>query len=73
MRDRPKLDVWLTALLGVYSDPARDPRGHTATVVYVAAAVGEPVAMDDAKSVDVFSMEALPPTLAFDEYGICQA
>jgi len=42
------LSVELTGLLGVYSDPARDPRGHTVSVVYVAQAAGVPQAGDDA-------------------------
>jgi 8-oxo-dGTP diphosphatase len=60
------LTVTLRALLGIYSDPARDPRGHTVTAVYVADARGEPRAMDDARAVQVFSPDALPPALAFD-------
>ncbi|HFQ91439.1 MAG TPA: NUDIX hydrolase, partial [Chromatiales bacterium] len=42
------LEVRLRALLGCYSDPRRDPRGHTASVVYVASARGEPRARSDA-------------------------
>ncbi|RKT45942.1 NUDIX domain-containing protein [Thiocapsa rosea] len=60
------LAVTLRALLGVYSDPARDPRGHTVTAVYVAEARGEPRAMDDARALQVFLPDALPPRLAFD-------
>jgi 8-oxo-dGTP diphosphatase len=60
------LDVRLIALLGIYSDPSRDPRGHTVTAVYVAEAAGTPVAADDAKSCRVFGLDALPEALAFD-------
>jgi 8-oxo-dGTP diphosphatase len=60
------LEVKLTALLGVYSDPQRDPRSHTASVVYVAAARGNPRAQDDARNVQVFAPDELPPALAFD-------
>ena len=35
-REETGLEVTLGELLGVYSDPARDPRGHTVTIVYVA-------------------------------------
>jgi 8-oxo-dGTP diphosphatase len=59
------LKVKLKALLGNYSDPARDPRGHTVTAVYVAEAHGEPKAGDDAKNVQVFDPMS-PPALAFD-------
>lgn len=35
------LEVRLLALLGVYSHPARDPRGHTVTAVYVCRTVSD--------------------------------
>jgi 8-oxo-dGTP diphosphatase len=64
-REETGLDVTLVALLGVYSDPARDPRGHTVTIVWVARASGEPVAGDDAAAILVTDPAAAPP-LAFD-------
>jgi 8-oxo-dGTP diphosphatase len=64
------LDVVLVALLGVYSDPARDARGHTASIVYVAQARGMPRAQDDAAAVAVFSPENPPANLAFDHRRI---
>jgi 8-oxo-dGTP diphosphatase len=64
-REETGLEVTLGALLGVYSDPARDPRGHTVSVVYVARARGEPVAGDDAAAILVTDPAAAPP-LAFD-------
>lgn len=66
------LDVTLTCLLGLYSDPARDARGHTATAVYVATATGIPQAADDAKNVQVFKLDALPGELAFDHDKVLQ-
>lgn len=65
-REEVSLAVTLVALLGVYSDPRRDPRGHTVTVVYVAQARGTPRAADDALNVGVFAPHALPGELAFD-------
>jgi 8-oxo-dGTP diphosphatase len=64
-REETSLEVKLLTLLGCYSDPARDPRGHTVSPVYVAEASGEPRAMDDARNLDIFAPEQLPP-LAFD-------
>ncbi|MDO8706495.1 MAG: NUDIX hydrolase [Sulfuricaulis sp.] len=64
------LRVTLKILLGCYSDPSRDPRGHTASAVYIAEAVGEPQAQDDAAGVAVFSPEALPSPLVFDHARI---
>ncbi|MDP3425936.1 MAG: NUDIX domain-containing protein, partial [Humidesulfovibrio sp.] len=67
MREETGLEVELTALFGVYSDPARDPRGHTASAVYLAQALdpAQLMAGDDAAQAAVFPLDALPP-LAFD-------
>jgi len=65
-QEEVSLNVDLKALLGIYSDPARDTRGHTVTAVYVAEATGSPVAADDAKNCQVFSLNELPELLAFD-------
>jgi 8-oxo-dGTP diphosphatase len=65
-REETSLYVRLITLLGCYSDPARDDRGHTASVVYVAEATGEPCAQDDARTLRVFSPDDLPHPLAFD-------
>lgn len=59
------LVVVLRSLLGVYSDPGRDARGHTVSIVYVAEATGEPRAGDDAANILVTDIARLPP-LAFD-------
>lgn len=69
-REETSLRVKLVTLLGCYSDPQRDTRGHTASVVYVATAEGTPAAQDDAAAVDVFSPEDLPQPLAFDHAQI---
>ena len=68
-REETGLAVELAGLLGVYSDPARDPRGHTVAIVYVARARGNPQAADDAKNVAVVD-PAAPPPLAFDHEQI---
>lgn len=58
------------SLLGVYSDPGRDPRFHTLTVVFLAEADGEPRAGDDAAAVHWFPLDQLPPDIAFDHRRI---
>lgn len=60
------LAVCLRQLLGVYSGPERDPRGHTVSIVYIANATGEPHAADDAKQIRLCGLEDLPKQLAFD-------
>jgi 8-oxo-dGTP diphosphatase len=62
-REETGLDVTLAGLLGVYSDPKRDPRGHTIAIVYVATARGEPVAGDDAAGVLVTDPQRVPPLI----------
>ena len=66
------VDVKLTRLLGCYSDPGRDPRGHTVSAVYLATASGQPHAADDAANVALFQPDALPHPLAFDHGTILQ-
>lgn len=65
-REEVSLNVKLITLLGLYSDPKRDNRGHTVTAVYVAEANGNPVAADDAKNCQIFSIDSFPRVLAFD-------
>lgn len=64
-REETGLAIKLGKLLGVYSDPSRDPRGHTVSLVYIATASGEPVAGDDAAGVLIVDPDAAPP-LVFD-------
>ncbi len=59
-------------LFGVYSDPDRDPRHHTLTVVYTARGKGDPTAQDDAEDIGVFSRDNLPNPLAFDHSVILE-
>ncbi len=49
-----------------YSDPARDPRHHTVTNVFIARASGRPRGGDDAARAEVFTEDSLPSPLAFD-------
>jgi 8-oxo-dGTP diphosphatase len=64
------LEVSLVRQLHVYSDPQRDPRQHTLSVVFVATASGQPRAADDAKEIAVFDQGSLPDRLCFDHAQI---
>jgi 8-oxo-dGTP diphosphatase len=66
------LDITLKALLGIYSNPERDPRNHTVTAVYVAEATGLPRAADDAKNLGIFTFDNLPAVLAFDHAQVVE-
>ena len=64
-REETGLEVRLKVLLGMYSDPARDPRGHTVTAVYIGEAHGTPHGGDDAAQARAFD-PLQPPPLVFD-------
>lgn len=66
------LDVSLTVLLGIYSDPKRDPRNHTVTAVYLAEAFGTPKAADDARHCSIFTFATVPAELAFDHAQVIE-
>jgi len=63
MKEETNLDVQISSLLGIYSDPKRDPRFHTASVVYVVQAQGQPKGGDDAKEAKLYTLKEIP----FDE------
>jgi len=66
------LEVTLTEQFFCYSDPARDPRKHTISVVYLGHASGRPEAADDAARAEIFQPDRLPSPLAFDHGQILQ-
>lgn len=71
-REETGLKVRIGALLGVYSDPKRDPRGHTIGILYEATPIGGSVkGGDDASDARWFTAaEALQADLAFDHSEI---
>ncbi|MGY6530480.1 MAG: NUDIX domain-containing protein [Cyanobacterium sp.] len=50
----------------VYSDPQRDKRKHTISIVFIARAKGEPKADDDALNAGIFPLWEMPQNLCFD-------
>jgi 8-oxo-dGTP diphosphatase len=68
--EETSLRIELARQFHVYSDPGRDPRKHTVSVVFIAAAQGTPVAGDDAASVQLFGRGTLPSLIAFDHRQI---
>lgn len=71
-KEETGLDIELTKLVGVYSNPNRDPRGHTVTVAYTAKIMGGTLKSDsDAKDARFFKFEELKNIdLAFDHEEI---
>ncbi|AXV40245.1 NUDIX hydrolase [Methanobacterium sp. BAmetb5] len=72
VKEETGVTININELLGVYSDPERDPRGHTITVCYLATEVeGKLEADTDASEVSCFTVqEAMGMQLAFDHNEI---
>lgn len=66
LREETGIEAGPLRLVGVYSDPKRDPRRHTVSVVYLGDSLGgEPRASDDAAHAEFVSDWKSKP-LAFD-------
>jgi 8-oxo-dGTP diphosphatase len=66
------LKVKIKSLIGVYSDPNRDPRGHIISIAFRAQIIGgEVLSGSDASEVRFFDIRNLP-RLAFDHKKIIQ-
>ncbi len=61
MKEETGLEVEPVKLVGVYSDPGRDPRGIIAAAYIVRRVGGELKAGDDAEEVRWFDVKSLPP------------
>ncbi|MEA5512410.1 NUDIX hydrolase [Crocosphaera sp. UHCC 0190] len=66
------LSVKLIEQFHVYSDPKRDHRKHTLSIVFIATATGQPKAADDAKNIRIFDLWELPKNLCFDHDKILE-
>ena len=68
-KEETGLAVRIGRLVGVYSDPDRDPRGHVVTIAYLAEEIGGRLRpSSDAREVKAF--RRIPSKLAFDHRKI---
>ncbi|MEX2756437.1 MAG: NUDIX domain-containing protein [Candidatus Sigynarchaeota archaeon] len=59
-KEETSLDVAIVRIVGVYSDPRRDPRGRTVSVTYLCKPVGGMVkGSDDAASAKWYDVKSL--------------
>jgi 8-oxo-dGTP diphosphatase len=66
VKEETGLITKIKEIFGIYSDPNRDPRGHTVTIVFLLNIItGKLNAQDDADSVKFFNLNKLPD-LSFD-------
>ena len=68
VKEETGLEIDLCGIVGVYSDPERDPRGHTVTICYLALKTGGKLKADtDASDVTCIPKgETIKLKLAFD-------
>jgi 8-oxo-dGTP diphosphatase len=69
-REETGLELAGLQQFGAYSDPSRDPRQHTISVVFTARGSGTLRAGDDARNAGWFALSALPTPLCFDHAQI---
>ena len=69
-KEETNLEVELVRQFHAYSNPNRDPRHHTISIVYIGRAKGKPEAKDDALEIGIFTRENLPQEIAFDHREI---
>ena len=71
VREETGLNVRIDKLVGTYSDPERDPRGHVVCIAFLGKRIsGELNAGAEAKDVKLFSKT--PSKLAFDHKKILE-
>jgi len=74
-KEETNMDIKIEKLVGIYSKPNRDPRGHTITAAFLCIPLENsiPLAGDDAKNAKFFNVsEILHMELAFDHKSIIE-
>ncbi len=75
--EETNIKVKIVKLIGVFSDPKRDPRGHIVTVAYLCeprTKNEKPKAQDDAAALEIIPLSKIPSLkLAFDHMRIIKA
>jgi 8-oxo-dGTP diphosphatase len=72
-KEETNLDIAIKRLLGVYSNPGRDPRGHVISICYIASATGEEKGGTDASEAKFFTLDEIRgKNLAFDHGKILE-
>src|SRR6266705_6112829 len=70
VREETGLETKILRLIGVFSDPSRDPRGHTVTIAYALEAIGGRLEVGSGASAIVLVGPDDPPRMAFDHNEI---
>ncbi|MHC1636891.1 MAG: NUDIX domain-containing protein [Candidatus Nezhaarchaeales archaeon] len=68
VKEETGLDVEIKGLIGVYSKPDRDPRGHVVSIAYLVTEIGGELRGSEETDIGEFSV--IPDKLAFDHNDI---
>ncbi|MFA6281454.1 MAG: macro domain-containing protein [Candidatus Omnitrophota bacterium] len=72
MKEETNLDFTGIKLFGVSSDPKRDARFHTVSVIFTGKGKGKLKAASDAMNAKVYKFNSLPEKIAFDHRAIIE-
>lgn len=76
-KEETNINVKILKLIGVFSDPKRDPRGHTITIAFLCEPLTKkekPKALDDAATLEIIPLSKLSSLeLAFDHMEIIRS
>jgi 8-oxo-dGTP diphosphatase len=69
-KEETGLDVEIERMTGIYSDPKRDPRGHSISIAYLLKALGGELKRDEREASDVRFFSIPPKKMGFDHRKI---
>lgn len=76
-KEETNVKIKINKLIGVFSNPKRDPRGHTISIAFLCEPLTEkekPKALDDAAALEIFPLSKIPSLkLAFDHLDIIES
>ena len=77
VKEETNINARILKLIGVFSDPKRDPRGHTITIAFLCEPLTKkekPKALDDAAALEIVPLSKLSSLeLAFDHMEIIKS
>ncbi|NIO20176.1 MAG: NUDIX domain-containing protein [Candidatus Aenigmarchaeota archaeon] len=69
-KEETGLDVEVEKMIGIYSDPKRDPRGHSITISYLLKPLGGEMKPDKDEASSIKYFRNLPKNIGFDHRKI---
>jgi 8-oxo-dGTP diphosphatase len=70
IKEETGLSIKIEKLVGIYSDPKRDPRGHLITIAYLLKPIKGRIKPDKREANDIRFFKKLPEKIGFDHRKI---